>query len=98
MALTTETHLLPVLEAGSETGWDPGPFTAVLQCLHLDIPLLENKIKENCMGLKTAVCTHSWGRFWDPKDNKETKKTTLLLLKSPAQKQSTVCALALDTT
>ena len=65
MALTTEIHLLPVLEAGSETGWDPGPFTAVLQCLHLDIPLLENKIKENCMGLKPAMCTHSWGRFWD---------------------------------
>ena len=28
---------------GDETGWDLGPFATVLQCLHLDIPFLEQQ-------------------------------------------------------
>ena len=90
MALTTEIYFLPVLEAGSKTGWDLGPFTVVLKCLHLDIRLLENKIKKKLYGIKN-IHVYSQLEFWTLKIQRD-QKTTLLLLKSPEQKQSTVCA------
>ena len=53
-----------------ETGCDLGPFAAMLQCLHLDTPLLEQKntkklyvIKKNKNKTK-IVCVSSWGKFW----------------------------------
>lgn len=41
-----------------ETGWDLESFTEVLQCLHLDTPLLEQKIQRNYMGLNISACMH----------------------------------------
>ena len=39
---------------GVETGWDLGPFAAVLQCLYSDTPLLEQQ--RNYKGIKINVC------------------------------------------
>ena len=78
------------------TGWDLGPFAAALQCLHLDTPLLGNRIQGNCMGLKITVCTHSWGKFWTQKIKKRPKNPTATLEEPGAktglweQKQGTV--------
>ena len=35
--------ILELARTPFETGWDLGPFAAVLQCLHLDTPPLEQQ-------------------------------------------------------
>ena len=42
----------------SETGWDLGCFTAVLQCLHLDTPLLQQQNTKKLYGPKNN-CVHT---------------------------------------
>ena len=74
-----------------ETGWDLGPFAAVLQCLHLDKRLLEQQNKRNYKGVKITACMLSWGNLWTRR-YKKTKKTQLPLLKSWEQKQGTAHA------
>ena len=44
----------------TETGWDSGPFAAVLQCLHLAKRLLELR---NTKKLKITACMRSWGKL-----------------------------------
>ena len=65
-----------------ETGWDLGPFAAVLQCLHLDTPLLKQqntkKLKVNCMHAQL-------GQIMDKKMQK-TKKTPTATLEEPGAK------------
>ena len=78
----------PQVLAGTETGWDLGPFAAVLQCLHLDTPLLGQQntkklygTKNNCMYAQLFVANSGPQRY------KETKKPQLPLLKSLEKKQ-----------
>ena len=66
-----------------EMNWDLGPFAAVLQCLRLDTPLLEQQ-NRNYLGLKITACMHSWGRFWTV-DAKRPKNPTAVL-KEPGAK------------
>ena len=66
-----------------EMNWDLGPFAAVLQCLRLDTPLLEQQ-NRNYLGLKITACMHSWGRFWTV-DTKRPKNPTAVL-KEPGAK------------
>lgn len=42
--------------------WVLGPFVAMLQCLYLDTPFLEQQ--RNYMGLKWTMCIVSWDKFW----------------------------------
>ena len=90
MALTREIYFLPVLEAASETGWDLGPFAAALQCLHLDIPLLENKIKLS--GIKNSHVYAQLGQILNLKDTKRPKNHTATFKKPRAKAKYCVCA------
>ena len=61
---------------GNETGWDLGPFAEVLQCLHLDTPLLEQQNTKKLYGTKNN-CVHApVGQILDPKDTKRPKNPT----------------------
>ena len=60
--------------------WDLQPFAAVLQCLHLDTPLLEQQNTKKLYGTKNKCVHAQLGQILDPKDT-ETKKTQLPLLK-----------------
>lgn len=42
----------------------PGPWDPLLQCLSLDKVSSSHKIQRNYKGLKIAVCTHNWDKFW----------------------------------
>ena len=46
----------------NETGWDLGPFAAVLAS-GKNVSS-SNKIQSNYKGLKIAACMHSWGKLW----------------------------------
>ena len=73
--------------------WDPRPFAAELQSLHLDTPLLEQQNRKKLYGTKNN-CKHAHlGKIWTNaiKRPKE-KKNQLPLLKSLEQKQGTVHA------
>lgn len=60
-----EASLTPWRPSPSEdvTGKDLKPFAAVLQSLHLDEPLTNNKIQRNYMALKITGCICSWSNF-----------------------------------
>ena len=57
----------------SETGWDPGPFAAVLQCLHLDTPLLEQQNTKKPYGTKNNCMNAQLGQIMDRKIQKTEK-------------------------
>ena len=61
---------------GGETGWDLGPFAAVLQCLHLDTPLLKQQNTKRLYGTKTNCVHAQLGQILDPKDSKRPKTPT----------------------
>ena len=73
------------LSVGDETGWDLGPFATVLQCLHLDKPLLQQQNTKRKYETKNNCEYVQLGQILD-KRYKETK-TQLPLLKSLEQKQ-----------
>ena len=58
-----------------ETGWDPRPFAAVLQSLHLDKPLLEQQNTKKLYGTKNNCLHAQLGQILD-KTFKETKNPT----------------------
>ena len=70
----------------NETGWDLGPFAAVLQCLHLDTPLFQQQNTKKLHGTKNNCVDVQLGQILD-KRYKETKKAQLSLLRSLEQKQ-----------
>ena len=59
--------------------WKLGSFPEVLQCFHLDTPLLQEQNTNKYLRLKLTLCMHSWGKFWTPKrpppPKKKKKKT-----------------------
>ena len=57
----------------SETGWDLGPFAAVLQCFHLGTPLLQQQNTKKLSGTKNNCVHAQLGQILD-KRYKETKK------------------------
>ena len=44
--------------------WDLGSIAAVLQCLHLDKPLLQKLNTKKLYGLKITMCMCNWGKLW----------------------------------
>ena len=48
----------------TKRAWDPAPFAAVRQWLHLDKHLLSNKAQRNYKGLKLTASRHNRGIFW----------------------------------
>ena len=60
--------------ASSETGWDLGPFAAVLQCLHLDTSLLQQPTTKKYYRTKNNCLNVQLGQILDPKDTKRLKK------------------------
>ena len=77
---------------GSETGWDLGLFAAVLQCLHLDKPLLKQQNTKTLSGTKNNCVHVQLGQIMDKRYKKTKKKTQLPLLKSWEQKPGTAHA------
>ena len=73
-------------ESRSETGWDLGPFAAVLQCLHLDKPLLQQQNTKKLYGTKNNSVHAQLGQILRKKIQKDSK-TELPPLKSREQKQ-----------
>ena len=61
-------HTLP-----TETGWDQAPFATVLQCLHLDTPLLQQQRLKKMYGTEDN-CMHAQLVQILDKRYKETKK------------------------
>ena len=61
--------------SATETGWDLGPWAAVLQCLHLDTPLLEQNTKK-LNGTKNNGMHIQLGQTLDPKDTRRPKNPT----------------------
>ena len=59
--------------------WDLGPFAEVLQCLHLDTPLLQKQNTKKLYGTKNNCVHAQLGQILDPKDTKRPKKTQLPL-------------------
>ena len=47
----------------SGQAWDVGSFAAVLQCLHLDKPLLQKQNTEKLYRLKITMCMCNWGKL-----------------------------------
>lgn len=47
--------------------WNQGLFAAVLQCLHLDIPLLDQQNTDKLLGLNITACMCNWDKFWTQK-------------------------------
>ena len=60
-----------------ETSWNLGPFApAVLQCLHLDIPLLEQQNTKKLYGTENS-CMHAWlGQIRTKRYKRQNKKPT----------------------
>ena len=56
-----------------ETGWDLGPFAVMLQCLHLDKPLLQQQNTKKLYGTKNNCLHVQLGQIMDKKIQK-TKK------------------------
>lgn len=48
---------------GSVTGWDPGTWDPLLQCLLLDKHLLQ-QIQGNEKGLEVTMCMCGWDKLW----------------------------------
>ena len=64
----------PIVFCGDfETSWELGPFAAVLQCLHLDTPLLKQQNIKKLHGIKNHCMHTQLGQLLD-KRHKETKK------------------------
>lgn len=55
---------------------ETGPWGPLLQCFHLDKPLLfwSNEIQRNCKELKITACMYSWDKLWTIR--KKTKNPT----------------------
>ena len=70
-----------------ETGWALGPFAVMLQCLHLDTPLLEQQNTKKLYGTKNN-CAFSLRANSGQKMQRD-QKNQLLLLKLLEQKQVT---------
>lgn len=64
-----------VMGSLTETGWDPGPFTVVLQCLHLDQCLSKLQNAKKIKRLKVPVCMPHLGQIMDKKIQKDRKTT-----------------------
>ena len=60
-----------------ETSWNLGPFApAVLQCLHLDTPLLEQQNTKKLDGTENS-CMHAWlGQIRTKRYKRQNKKPT----------------------
>ena len=65
-----------ISSAMSETGWDLGPFAAVLQCLHPDTTLLKPQNTKKLYGTKNNCVHAQLGQILDPKDTKRPKNPT----------------------
>ena len=59
----------------TETGWDLGPSAAVLQCLYLDTPLLQQQNTKKLYGTKNNCVHGAAGANSGPKRYKETKNS-----------------------
>ena len=55
----------------SQTGWDLGPFAAVLQCLHLDKPLLKQQNTKKLYGAKNNYVPVQLGQILDKKIHRD---------------------------
>ena len=42
----------------------PGTWDLLLQCLHLDKPLLQKQNTKKLYGLKITMCMCNWGKLW----------------------------------
>ena len=78
------------LYSNTETGWDLGPFAAVLAPGQTS-PLLKQKIQRNYEGLKITACMRSWGKF-GARRCKKIKKTQLSFLRSKSRVLSMIPA------
>ena len=85
------------VSSGSETGWDLGPF-AVLQCSHLDTPLLKQQNTKKLYGTKNNCMHEQLGQIMGKKLQKTKKTPTATFEETGAkdggqeQKQGTVHA------
>ena len=70
---------MAVRQAGT---WDLGPFTAVLQCLYLDVSLFQQQSAKKLHGAKHKGVHVQLGQIQDNRKNKQTKKNQSRLLKS----------------
>ena len=71
----------------TETGWDLGPFAAVLLCLHLDTPLLERQDTKKLCGTKNNCGQVQLGQIPHPKDTKRPKIPTASFEEPEEQEQ-----------
>ena len=79
--------------------WNPGLFDAVLQCLHLDIPLLDEQNTEKLLGLNITACMCNWDKFWIQKiQSVKKKKPNCYFWGALEQNQGTVLPPAHTTT
>ena len=60
----------------NETGWDLGPFFSVLQCLHLDTPLLQQQNTQKLYDTKSNRMHALLGQILDPEHTTRSKNTT----------------------
>ena len=67
-------------------GWDLGPFTEVLQCLYLDVPLFQQQNMKKLHGTKNNCVHVQLGRIQD-KRNKQTNKKPIASFESLEQRQ-----------
>ena len=56
--------------------WELGSFPEVLQCFHLDTPLLQQQSTNKYVRLKLTLYVHSWANSGPKRDQKKKKKTT----------------------
>ena len=54
--------------------WELGSFPEVLQCFHLDTPLLQQQNTNKYVRLKLTLCVHSWANSGPKRDQKKKKK------------------------
>ena len=59
-----------------ELAWDLGPFFSVLQCLHLDTPLLQQQNTQKLYDTKSNRMHALLGQILDPEHTTRSKNTT----------------------
>ena len=74
---------------GLETGWDLGPFAAVLQCWHLDTPLLKLQNTKKLYGTKNNGVHVHLGQILDQKIRK-TQETSTATSEEPGEEKQWV--------
>ena len=66
--------------------WDLGPFSVVLQCLHLDITLFQQQSTKKLHGTKNNCVHVQLGQIQDQRNKQTNKKNQFPLLKSLEQR------------